>query len=185
MRVDWPSDRALPRLARLAGLVLALGCSREQPPGPARSGEEPLQITRNFTTTESDSGVVRYVVHARVARFYSGDVTRAEDVQVDFYDEGQKVSVLRAREGFLDAEGRLRARGDVTVTAVEGGVLSTEELYWDRERQKIRADGAFKITEQGDVLTGVGLTSSPNLDLIEVDRDVTGTMDETKGTSPR
>jgi LPS export ABC transporter protein LptC len=171
------------RLASPAALVAAClfclaGCSREQPPGPARNDEEPQQITRGFTTTETDSGVVRYVVRARVARFYSGDITRAEDVQVDFYDRGQKVSVLRAREGTIDGDGRLRADGNVVVTSTEGGVLETDTLYWDRKRQKIRTDGPFKITDKGDVLTGVGLTTGPNLDLIEVDKNVQGTMNE-------
>jgi LPS export ABC transporter protein LptC len=158
--------------------VFVSGCSRDQPPGPAADGERPLQITRNFTTTESDSGVVRYVVHARIARSYADDVTRAEDVQVDFYDHGQKVSVLRSKEGYLDADGRLRAKGDVVVTAVEGGVLETDELYWDRKLGKIRTDGPFKITEKGDVFSGVGLTTTPNLDLVETENEVTGTMRE-------
>jgi LPS export ABC transporter protein LptC len=180
MRFQVASGGALARVAWTLGAVLVLNvaCSREQPPGPASSDDEPVQITRNFTTTESDSGVVRYVVRARIARIYSDDVTRAEDVTVDFYDEGRKVSELHAREGFLDADGRLRARGDVVVTAVEGGVLETQELYWDRRVGKIRTDDAFKITEKGDVLTGVGLTSTPNLDLVEIDREVTGSVHE-------
>jgi LPS export ABC transporter protein LptC len=164
-------------------LFFFAACSREQPPGPARNDEEPQQITRGFTTTETDSGVVRYVVRARVARFYSGDITRAEDVQVDFYDRGQKVSVLRSREGTIDSDGRLRADGNVVVTSTEGGVLETDTLYWDRKRRKIRTDGPFKITDKGDVLTGVGLTTGPDLDLIEVDKDVQGTLKE-HGSSP-
>jgi LPS export ABC transporter protein LptC len=141
------------------------------------AGEQPEQILRDFTTTESDSGVVRYVVRARVARIYADEVTRAEDVQVDFYDQGQKASVLRSRQGVLDRDRRLRADGDVVVTSVDGAVLTTESLYWDREKGKIRADGAFKIVGKGgDVLTGTGLTTDPNLSLIDVDRDPEGTF---------
>jgi len=178
LRVRSGSKAWLAGPAAALAVCLLGACSREQPPGPARSDEEPQQISRGFTTTETDSGIVRYVVKARIARFYSGDITRAEDIQVDFYDRGQKVSVLRAREGTIDGEGRLRADGHVVVTSVEGGVLETETLYWDRQRRKIRTDGAFKITDKGDVLTGVGLTTGPNLDLIEVDKDVQGTMSE-------
>ena len=160
----------------VAARLVAAGCSREQPPGPARTTGEPQQITRNFTTTESDSGIVRYVVRARIARVYPGDVTQAEDLQVDFYDHGQKASVLHSKEGYLDSDGRLRAKGNVVVTAVEGGVLETDELYWDRKLGKIRTDGPFKITEKGDVLTGVGLTTNPNLDLIETEHPLQGDM---------
>jgi len=150
-------------------------CSRNQPPGPAHDGDQPQQITHGFTTTESDSGIVRYVLRAKVARFYSGDVTRADDVEVEFYERGQKVSLLRSKQGFVDGDGRLRAVGNVVVTSTEGAVLTTEELYWDRSKGKIRADGAFKIVEKGEPLTGTGLTTDPDLTLIEVDHDVQGT----------
>jgi LPS export ABC transporter protein LptC len=171
--------------AAVAGFALAfqLGCSRDKPPGPARDGEQPLQITRGFTTTESDSGLVRYVLRARIARFYTGDITRAEDVQVDFYDAGKKVSVLTSREGFLDADGRLRAQGNVVVRSQEGYVLETEKLYWDRGQQKIRSDDFVRITKGRDVLTGYGLTTGPNLDLIDIDRDVQGTVVEREPAS--
>lgn len=179
MRSPGSSEAGLWSLAVCWGFaaVILSACSREQPPGPARAGEQPEQILRDFNTTESDSGVVRYVVRARVARIYAGDVTRAEDVRVDFYDQGQKASVLRSRQGVLDKEGRLRAEGDVVVTSVDGSVLTTESLYWDREKRKIRAEGAFKIVGKGgDVLTGTGLTTDPNLSLIDVDRDAEGTF---------
>jgi LPS export ABC transporter protein LptC len=143
-----------------------------------------LQITRDFTTTESDSGVVRYIVRARIARFYAGDVTRAEDVQVDFYDRGQKVSTLRSKAGFLDGDGRLRAQGDVVVTSIEGEVLRTDDLYWDQKREKIRADGAFTVTGERDVLRGIGLTTDPGLSLIQVDKDVSGTLTEPRSEKP-
>jgi LPS export ABC transporter protein LptC len=114
-------------------------------------------------------------LRAHVARFYAGDVTRAEDVQVDFYERGRKVSVLRARNGFVDGDGRLRAQGDVVVTSTEGAVLTTDELYWDRDNGKIRAEGPFRIVEKGEPLSGVGLTTDPDLSLFEIDRDVQGT----------
>lgn len=171
-RVDL---RRLAGRTAVAAAIVASGCSRTEPPGPARPGDEPLQITQAFTTTESDSGVVRYVLRARVARFYAGDITRAEDVQVDFFERGQKVSVLRAAEGFVDGDGRLRARGSVVVTSTEGAVLTTDELYWDRVKNKIRADGAFRIVDRGEPLSGTGLTTDPDLSLFEVDHDVQGT----------
>jgi len=165
-------------------VVLLGACSRTQPPGPARSGEEPLQITQNFTTTESDSGIVRYVLRAKVAKFYAGDVTRAEGVEVDFYQRGQRVSVLHSKQGFVDKDGRLRAVGDVVVNSTEGATLTTQELYWDRAKDKIRADGEFKIVEKGEPLTGTGLTTDPDLSIIEVDANVRGTTLYDKTEAP-
>ena len=141
-------------------------CSERQPPGPARPGEEPRQILYDYKTTESDSGFVRYVLRGKVARFYDAGVVRAEGFEVDFYERGQKVSALRAEQGFLDGDGRLRALGHVVVTSTEGAVLTTDELYWDRQKGKIRADGDFRIVDTGEPLTGRGLTTDPALTLV-------------------
>ncbi len=146
------------------------------------SDSDPLQITRNFTTTESDSGVVEYVLRAKIAKMFGGGVTRAEGLEVDFYERARKVSTLTAREGFVDEDGRLRAQGDVVVVSVEGYVLRTATLWWDRKRGKIRTDDPFTVTKKGESFRGTGLTTGPNLDLIEVDRDFEGTLvDDSKG----
>jgi LPS export ABC transporter protein LptC len=157
-------------------LLLAAACSRERPPGPVHTDDEPRQITRDFTTTESDSGVVEYVLRARVAKMYGGGVTRAEGLEVDFYERARKVSTLTAREGYVDDDGRLRAEGDVVVVSAEGYVLRSPSLWWDRKRNKIRTDDAFTVTKTGESFRGLGLTTGPNLDLIEVDKDFEGTV---------
>src|SRR5262249_45584235 len=108
------------------------------------------------------------------ARAYRDDVTRADTVQVDFYDHGQKVSVLRALQGFVEHDGRLRVQGDVVVTSTEGTVLSTQELYWDRTKGKIRAAGDLRLVNKGEPLTGTGLTTDPNLSIFDVDGNVSG-----------
>ena len=128
VRVGSKGGRARVAAAVAAGIVAASACSREQPPGPASSDEQPLQITRNFTTTESDSGVVRYVLRARIARFYSDDVTRLENLEVDFYDDGRKASVLRSHEGFRDADGRLRAAD--LASGITGAIISALRKCW-------------------------------------------------------
>ena len=172
------SERRL-RLGAAALLVLGIAwtaCSRERPPGPVRSDDEPQQITRDFTTTESDSGRIEYELRARVAKMYGGGVTRVEGLEVDFYEHARKVSTLTAREGFVDEDGRLRAQGDVVVVSMEGYVLRSQSLWWDRKRGKIRTDEPFTVTKQGESFRGVGLTTGPNLDLIEVDRNFEGTL---------
>jgi len=174
--------RAGAAIALVSGVFVWSSCSRDRPPGPVHSDSDPLQITRNFTTTESDSGVVEYVLRAEIAKMFGGGVTRAEGLEVDFYERARKVSTLTAREGFVDDDGRLRAQGDVVVVSVEGYVLRTATLWWDRKHGKIRTDDPFTVTKKGESFRGTGLTTGPNLDLIEVDRDFEGTLvDDAKG----
>jgi LPS export ABC transporter protein LptC len=164
-----PLSRSGRRVLGLVVALLAAGCSRQEATSTEASEDEPTQITRGFTTTESDSGQVRYVFRARVARVYEDDRTRADDIEVDFYDGGRRVSVLTAREGTLGG-GRMTATGNVVVETEEGARLETESLYWDRENQKIRSEDFVRITRRDDpeVLTGVGLTTDPNLEIVDI-----------------
>ena len=150
--------------------------------GGVGTGDGASQITRNFTTTASDSGQVRYVFHARVARAYDDDKTRAETIRVEFYDGGRVVSVLTAREGLLEG-GRLTAKGNVIVETVDGARLATETLFWDRENRKIRSEDVVRITRRDDpeVLTGLGITTDPSLDLVDIGSpNLTGPVDAGK-----
>lgn len=161
--------RALRASGWMLVAVLCIGCAREETTSTEASEQGPTQITRGFTTTESDSGQVRYVFQARVARAYEDDRTRADDIHVEFFDAGQRVSVLTAREGTLGG-GRMTASGNVVVETESGARLETESLYWDREKKKICSEEFVRITRRDDpeVLTGVGLTTDPNLEIVDI-----------------
>lgn len=161
--------RAGARLGVLVCVSWALGCTREQPQTMASGSESPLRIIRDFVTTETDSDQTRYVFHAAVARVYEGNVTRADTIRVEFYEDGERVSVLTARQGVLQG-GRLTAQRDVVVVAEDGSKLVTESLYWDDDIQRIRSDDFVRITKPGEteVLEGYGLMSDANLELVEI-----------------
>jgi LPS export ABC transporter protein LptC len=158
-------------LAAALTLAWILGCNVEDSTQvDPQGGEIPDQVTRDFTTTQSDSGRRVFVFHAAVARVYEDDVTRAESVHVDFYRDGRRISVLTSDEGVLRKGGRLTAIGNVVVVALEdSSVLRTERLYWDRVEKKIRTDVPFVLTERnGDQLQGQSLVTDPDLELLEV-----------------
>ena len=158
-------------LAASLSLGGLLGCTAEETTQVnPEDGDTPVQITRGFTTTQSDSGRRVFVFNAEVARVYEDDVTRAEVVQVDFYTDGRKISVLTSDQGVLRKGGRLTAIGNVVVVALEdSSILRTERLYWDRVEKKIRTDVPFVLTEKnGDELHGQSLVTDPDLELLEV-----------------
>ncbi|UCE01670.1 MAG: LPS export ABC transporter periplasmic protein LptC [Candidatus Latescibacterota bacterium] len=163
----------------LLTLVAMVACERQEVPSTVDRSEVPVRITRGFTTTESDSGRVRFILKAAIARVYADDVTHAETIEVEFYEDGERASVLTADRGLLES-GRVTATGNVVVETVQGTRLETESLYWDRSEEKIRSDEFVRITRKGDpqVLTGRGMSSPPNLEFIDIDDyKVEGPMD--------
>ena len=174
--------------ARRAGaavwLMLAMatmGCGqgpRGAVPGPS-GGELPDQEVSDFVVTETDAGRPQWTLYARDAAIYSPrNVIVARGVRIDFFDEqGKRSSTLTAREGEMDQLHRdMVARGNVVLQTTEGTRMSTEELQFLNQRQRIISDRFVRVERAGDVLTGVGFESDPNLEHFEFKRQVQATV---------
>ena len=130
------------------------------------TGELPDQEVRNFVLTETDEGTPVWKLYARYAAMYDARnniVARA--VRVDFFDpRGKKTSELSAREGEIDQLSRdMTARGNVVIQTAEGTRMSTEELRFMNRTQRVRSDREVRVERAGDVLTGIGFESDPEL----------------------
>ena len=152
----------------IAALALLLGgCGRQRSIGPVGStGELPDQEVRNFVLTETDQGNPVWKLYARYAAMYDArNSIVARGVRVDFYDaQGRKTSELSAREGEIDQLSRdMTARGNVVLQTTEGTRMTTEELRFLNRTQKVRSDRPVRVERAGDVLTGVGFESDPEL----------------------
>ena len=144
-----------------------MGCGTQRSTGPVGStGELPDQEVRNFVLTETDQGNPVWKLYARYAAMYDArNSIVAQGVRVDFYDtQGNKSSELSAREGEIDRQSRdMIARGNVVIQTTEGTRMSTEELRFLNRTQKVRSNREVRVERAGNVLTGVGFESDPDL----------------------
>ncbi len=154
----------------LAGvLVVVLGCGRQNrvwQAGP--SGELPDQEVSDFALTETEQGTPAWKLYAKYAATYSArNTVVARSIRVDFFDEkGQKSSELTANEGEIQQQSRnMTARGNVVLQTVEGTRMSTQELHFLNKEQRILSPVTqqVRVERGGDVLTGYGFESDPNL----------------------
>ena len=164
----------------LVFVALLLGCGQgpRAVPGPA-SGELPDQEVSDFVVTESDAGRPEWTLYARDAAIYNPRNTIvARGVRVDFFDEqGKQNSTLTAREGEMNQRSRdMTARGNVVLQTTEGTRMSTEELRFLNQKQKIVSDLFVRVERAGDVLTGVGFESDPGLKHYEFKKKVQATV---------
>jgi len=180
-----PFRSAAVRQASLALMLLALyaagtGCeSRGRArPGPP-SGELPDQEVRDFVLTETDQGRIEWKLYARSASTWQArNTVIARSVRIDFYDEqGRRSSTLTAREGELNQVQRdMLARGNVQLRTTEGTRMATEQLRFLNRSQKIVTDEFVRVERAGDVLTGYGFESDPNLRHFEFKRRVSAVV---------
>lgn len=173
-------------LGLLIGLALALGSCQKggQGEGSIGAADVPDQEFSDFTTVESDSGLVRWVLKAPVARMYSArKLLAADDPRIEFFDkDGRRTSVLTSKKGeYNQVTHDLTALGNVVITSQEGYVLETESLVWVEKLGKMHSEDFIKFIRGRDVLTGYGLRADPDLKNVEIQRDVKAYLRDSEG----
>jgi LPS export ABC transporter protein LptC len=162
-------------------VLLALasaGCGVQRSSAPAQeTGELPDQEVSDFVLTETDEGRPQWKLFARYAATYNvRNVIEARSIRVDFFDEdGEETSELTAREGEIRLQSRdMTARGNVVLQTREGTRMSTELIQFLNREQRIVSpvDQMVRVERGGDVLTGYGFESDPDLQHFEFKRQV-------------
>jgi LPS export ABC transporter protein LptC len=171
--------------------MVVIGCGNQSRVGPASStGELPDQEVSDFAVTETDQGRPLWKLYARyAATFNPRNTVVARSVRVDFFgDDGRRTSTLTSREGDLNQRSHdMTARGEVVLQTTEGTRLSTEELQFMNREQKIivPVNQLVRVEHQGDVLTGYGFESDPELHHYEFKRQVRAVVQTQSGGATR
>jgi len=166
----------------LLGTLVSSGCGEQRTAAPSPdSGELPDSEVSDFNITETDEGLVLWKLYARYAATYSvRNVALARTVRIDFFDEqGERSSVLTANEGEINQRSRnMTARGHVVIQTTEGTRLSCEVLEFLNEEERIVVpdDQLVRVEREGDVLTGYGFESDPDLRHYEFKKRVQATV---------
>ena len=171
--------------AALVAAFALLSCQGVEEEGRSVYTEDvPDQEFSDFTTVESDSGVVKWVLAAPVARVYNASkLLVTDDPRIEFYNEdGTLASVLLAKKGeYNQVTHDLTALGDVIVTSSEGYTLETESLIWVEELEEIHTEDFVRFVKGRDILTGYGFKSDPDLKNVEIMRDVKAFLRDDEG----
>lgn len=141
----------------------------------------PDQEVTDFALTETDAGIPQWKLYARyAATFEARNQVQVRAIRVDFFDEqGKSSSTLTAREGELQEQTHdMTARGNVVLQTLEGTRMSTEVIRFLNREQKIVApdEQMVRVERHGDVLTGYGFESDPDLRHFEFKRRVQATV---------
>jgi LPS export ABC transporter protein LptC len=184
--------RRLVRVLFMLSLAATLlsACSKEAPEKAVVAGGRgaPDEEFTDFVTQESDSGLVQWKLMAPKADRYSKrKLILLENPVIEFYDkEGKPKTTLVSDSGeYSEDTHDMLAYGNVVVRSVEGDVLETDSLLWDNARDKILSNSFVKLTRGNDVLTGYGLDCDPNLNSVDIQRDVQALIRDENGAMVR
>ncbi|HEU4631185.1 MAG TPA: LPS export ABC transporter periplasmic protein LptC [Gemmatimonadaceae bacterium] len=160
--------------ALLVAAAAAAGCRDTAQPPVADSptiADSADQVLFGVHNNLVAGGVRRGELFADTAYLFDqGTRTELRGVRVNFYtDQGVLNGTLTSREGTYNTrQGIMEARGSVVVQTQDGKELTSPELRYLINQQLIRSDSSFVLTEPGRRLTGVGFTSDPDLQNIQI-----------------
>ncbi len=177
--------------ALLASLLLLAqlgGCQGKEEEVKQLVYTGPLLETDNVVTLLSDSARLHIRLTAPLEqRFENSDLLYPKGVSVTFYDKPGKlvVNTLVAKWGKFDNSKQLYImRGAVKVANVpQQQTLNTEELFYDRNRQKIYTQDSMFVRVQTptEVLTGKGLSANQDFSSYRLFRPIgTFSIDQAK-----
>ncbi|MDH3215549.1 MAG: LPS export ABC transporter periplasmic protein LptC [Candidatus Krumholzibacteria bacterium] len=168
----------------LFGLMLS-ACSSDTTEELASSNEKsPDEVFTDFVTLESDSGLVQWKLSAPRANRYSKEkLVLLENPVIEFFSaEGELQTTLVSQSGEYSEETRdMLAFGNVQVESVDGDKLETDSLFWNNKLDKILSESFVKLTRGKDVITGRGLECDPNLNSVDIKRDVRAIIIDERG----
>ena len=148
------------------------------------AGELPDQEVSDFEATETDQGAVQWKMYARSASTYRArNTVVARGLRIDFFgDKGERASTLTAREGEMnDLTHDMLARGEVVIQTTEGTRMTTDQLRFLNKAQRIQTESFVRVDRRGDVLTGWGFESDPELKDFQFKRQVKATVQTRSG----
>ncbi len=181
-RVHIPATAAVPAVVLLLLAVACGGCGEESRVAETVELPEDLPDQELFDTTIYDSreGVRRWRLDSeRLARWHDQDEAQLYGVHMHFYRADTLFSTLTSERGRANMKTNdLFTWGDVVVVTRDGRRLETEELYYEDRSGLIHNDVFNRFTRDDDVMTGIGMEATPELDYFELKQSVEATVRE-------
>ena len=191
-RLPTNTTRAAILLAALLLCAVLVGCAEDERVAATEDLSEDLPDQELFDTTIYDTkrGERRWILGSdRLARYHDQDEAQLFGVNMDFYKADTLFSTLTSRRGRANMKTNdLFAWGEVVVVTRDGRRLETEELDYDDNTGRISNDVFNRFTRGDDVMTGIGMEATPDLDRFELKQAVEATVyDEAQadGGGPR
>ena len=129
----------------------------------------PVLEEHDVVTLISDSGVTRYRIIAERWLIYDKSTPPCWDfpfgIKLEQFDENLHVEAsLRADRAHYDQEAQIwRLWGHVRAMNNRGDKFYTEELFWNRETERIYSDSAIAIRQNETLIRGIGFDANQTM----------------------
>jgi len=165
------------------GVVFIVACLGFSAAGWSAGDDVPLSDGQNQQMSDfslsgfGDLGKKSWDIAGKSAEIGT-DIIKLNDVVSNFYGEQDTVRLTADTGNFNRSEGNIHLQDDVVVTTSSGARMTTDALDWDRKRQIVQTDCAVQVQKSNMVITGHGAQGFPDLNKLNLDKDVKVRIDE-------
>lgn len=134
----------------------------------------PQQKFYDYRLVETQAGVRQWILDSdEMYKYADRQDMHLVRVKMDFYRDGEYFSTLLSDSGTAHTRSHdVFVWGNVVITTSDGRRLRTSELNYSNDDGLIRND-VYNVFDRGaDVITGIGLEATPDLDYIEIKQEV-------------
>jgi len=163
--------------------IVACGEKKIEPQVDFTEGDSiPSQESWGDTIFFSENGQLQAkLISSHLKEFSDIKIKYLDSIKIFFYKNSEKPSsILTADKGIVnDVLHKMQADGHVIVTGANGRILKTPELIWLNKKNKIYSDKQVWISDNGEIIEGVGFESDKDLDNYVI-RKITVITDKVK-----
>ncbi len=142
---------------------------------------EPVGITqelREVRYSQSKGDKLLWRLDAKRVEQADGGPVDLQSVEITYYGDDGRRTVLTADVGLYDAAGRnATLRGNVIVETSDGGRVETSAVHWDQDEEKLSGAGEVIITRGDSIIRGKGFELLPENETLKI-LEVTGIVRE-------
>ena len=127
-----------------------------------------VEQATNIEITYADSAVLKAKIKAPLMERFANDANpymeMKKGLKADFYDKDHTIeSTLKANYGIsYETTKIIRLKDGVHIVNSKGEELSSEELFWDQNKQKIYTEKYVTIKRVNEIIYGDGFESNEN-----------------------
>jgi len=126
--------------------------------------------------SESKDGRLQWELVAESVRQPGEGPTHLQDVQITYYSDDGKITVLTADSGWYQSvERNALLRGNVVVRTSDGDTLMTDAIRWNQEAELLSSEDEVIMKKGDSTIKGRGFELLPRLEIFRI-YNVQGTI---------
>jgi LPS export ABC transporter protein LptC len=142
--------------------------------------QEPQQQIKDFSISGfGEKGKKDWNLVGKSADITNDEIIKLDSIEGNFFTENDEIRLTADKGDFDKLKDTVHLEDNVIVTTASGTRMTTDSLNWDRKAQLLETRDIVNIERSNMTATSVGATGRPDLNRVNLEKDVVVKIDNT------